>query len=222
MTAPTAHPKVAHELLENTKNAQQDSLHEYLRIVGRHRYSILAITLLFGVLGALSAALEVPIYRATSTLLIDRENVRFTQSQETYGQGQQTYEYLQTQYEILKTRPLAEKVVEKIGVDRVLVSLNQKSKLSLSSIIPWANKNQAAPTDKAARERLAVAIVQGSVRVDPVRNSQLVKLSFEVSDPELAAILANQLGDSYIENTLDARLQMINKANSWLDRKSVV
>ena len=37
---------------------------------------------------------------------------------------------------------------------------------------------------------------------------------------ELAAMLANQLGDSFIENTLDARLQMINKANTWLEVKS--
>ncbi len=220
MTVPITHPKIVHDLVDGGRNTQQDSLHEYLRIIGRHRYSILAITLLFGVLGALSAALEVPIFRATSTLLIDRENVRFTASQETYGQNQQNYEYLQTQYEILKTKPLAEMVVEKIGVDRVLASLNRKSKLSLSSIIPWANKGETAPTDKSARERLAVGIVQSSVRVDPVRNSQLVKLSFEVADPELAAILANQLGDSYIENTLDARLQMINKANSWLELKS--
>jgi polysaccharide biosynthesis transport protein len=216
---PIAQPKIALDLLE-TKHTQQDSLHEYLRIVGRHRYSIFALTLLFGILGALNAALEVPIFRATSTLLIDRENVRFTQSQETYGQSQQNYEYLQTQYEILKTRPLAEKVVEKIGADRVLASLNQKSKLSLASIIPWGSKDPIAPSDAGARLNAAVSIVQGSSRIDPVRNSQLVKLSFEVSDPELAAILANQLGESYIENTLDARLQMINKANTWLEVKS--
>ena len=220
MTPQIAHNKIANELLESNKSAQRDSLHEYLRVVARHRYSILAITLLFGVLGALSAALEVPIFRATSTLLIDRENIRFTASQETFGQGQQGYEYLQTQYEILKTRPLAEKVVEKVGVDRVLASLNRKSKLSLSSILPWANTSQTAPADPAVRQNLAVSIVQGAVRVDPVRNSQLVKLSFEVADPELAAILANQLGDSFIENTLDARLQMINKANTWLEVKS--
>ena len=220
MTPQIAHTKIANELLESNKSAQRDSLHEYLRVVGRHRYSILAITLLFGVLGALSAALEVPIFRATSTLLIDRENIRFTASQETFGQGQQGYEYLQTQYEILKTRPLAEKVVEKIGVDRVLASLNRKSKLSFSSILPWANTNQTTPADPAVRQNLAVSIVQGAVRVDPVRNSQLVKLSFDLADPELAAILANQLGDSFIENTLDARLQMINKANTWLEVKS--
>jgi polysaccharide biosynthesis transport protein len=211
---------IPRELIEAGKPAQQDTLHEYMRVIGRHRYSIVALTLLFGVLGALSAALEVPIFRATSTLLIDRENVRFAAIQETYGQATQSYEYFQTQYEILKTRPLAEKVVDKVGTARILQSLNRKSRLSLSSIIPWASKAQELPSQASAQRNIAINMVLGAVRIDPVRNSQLVKLSFEVADPELAAILANQLGDSYIENTLDARLQMINKANSWLEVKS--
>lgn len=211
---------ISRDSLDTAPPAQRDTLHEYMRVLGRHRYSIIALTLLFGVLGALSAALEVPIFRATSTLLIDRDNVRFAAIQETYGQTQQNYEYLQTQYEILRTRPLADKVVDAIGVDRVLQSLNRRSKLSLTSIIPWASKEQALPTDLEQRRSMAVSLVQGAVRIDPVRNSMLVKLSYEVADPELAAILANQLGDSYIENTLDARLQMINKANTWLEDKS--
>jgi polysaccharide biosynthesis transport protein len=212
-------PAIARELLESNKTSQTEGLHEYVRVLGRHRFSILALTLLFGVLGALSAALEVPLFRATSTLLIDRESVRFAPIQETYGQTPQNYEYLQTQYEILRTRPLAEQVVDKVGVDRILESLSRKSKLSLSSLMPW-RKSAALPTDLKQRRSIAVGIVRGAVDITPVRNSQLVKLTYQVSDPQLAALLANQLGDSYIESTLDARLQMISKASTWLEVKS--
>lgn len=202
--------------LETTPRQQQESFHEYLRVLGRHRYSIVALTLLFGVLGALSAALEVPIYRATSTLLIERDAARYVNVQEVYGVSASTYEYFQTQYEILRTRPLAERVVEKVGVDIILQSLTKESSLSLRRILPWSKKTTLAPQSAADKKSTATSLLLSAVRVDPVRNSQLVRLSYEVADADLAAQLANALADVYIENTLEARLEMVKTASTWL------
>jgi polysaccharide biosynthesis transport protein len=195
---------------------QNETMHEYLRVLGRHKRSIVALTLLFAMLGALSAALEVPIYRATSTLLIDRESERPVDSQASYGQTSLNYEYYFTQYEILKTRPLAERVVDKVGVDPILASMNRKSKISLERILPWTKSNATAAMTAQAKREAAVQLLLGSVRVDPIRNSQLVRLSYEVADPALAAQLANELSESYVENTLESRMEMITKASEWL------
>jgi polysaccharide biosynthesis transport protein len=210
---------LAAELAENAVNAQKDSMHEYIRVLNRHRVAIFVITVLFGILGALNSSMEVPLYRATSTLLIERDPVRFVQSQETFGTGSNNYEYYQTQYEILRTRPIAERVVDRIGADRILDATKSEPKFSFRKLLPWS-KPVTLPTEPQLRRDIAIGMVMGAVGVAPVRNSQLVRLSYEVADPELAAVLANQLGDSYIESTLDARLQMISKANSWLEEKS--
>ncbi len=50
----------------------------------------------------------------------------------------------------------------------------------------------------------------------PVRNSQLAKISFEAADRKLAAQLANAIGEVYIENEMESRLQMTATAMSWL------
>jgi polysaccharide biosynthesis transport protein len=209
---------LAAELAENA-NTQKDSMHEYIRVLSRYRWSIVIITLLFGILGALNSSMEVPLYRATSTLLIERDPVRFVQSQETFGSGANSYEFYQTQYEILRTRPIAERVVDKVGADRILQATQNAPKFSLSKLLPWSTPS-VLPTDPRQRREMAIGMLMGAVAVSPVRNSQLIRLSYEVADPELAASLANQLGDSYIESTLDARLQMISKASSWLEEKS--
>ncbi|MFH1605617.1 MAG: hypothetical protein ABIH03_17125 [Pseudomonadota bacterium] len=49
-----------------------------------------------------------------------------------------------------------------------------------------------------------------------VRLSFLIRVSFESSDKALAAKVANTLADVYIENDLEARLQMTQRARSWL------
>src|SRR6185436_12333418 len=49
-----------------------------------------------------------------------------------------------------------------------------------------------------------------------VRNSQLLRISFESKDPELAAAVPNALAEIYIEADLESRMQMTRKASAFL------
>jgi capsular exopolysaccharide synthesis family protein len=54
------------------------------------------------------------------------------------------------------------------------------------------------------------------LKVEPVRLSQLVRVSFESADAELAAHVANTIAETYIDNDTDARLGMNRRAGDWL------
>lgn len=58
--------------------------------------------------------------------------------------------------------------------------------------------------------------------VAPVRKTKLVKLSFESSDPVLAATVANTIGEEYINSYLEAKLAMTTKASSWLSERLAI
>ncbi len=68
--------------------------------------------------------------------------------------------------------------------------------------------------DKALRA--VVSSFMGSLTIEPVRRTQLVKISFESPDADLAALVANTVGDVYIESYLDAKMEMTEKAAEWL------
>ncbi len=201
--------------LEENVRSQRDTFHEYLRVLRRHLWPIVGLTLLFAALGALNSAMKVPIYWGSATMQIEREAAKYVAVQEIYGQNNLNYEYYQTQYEVLKTRPLAERVVDKVGVDKLMALFVKQGRISM----PWRNA-PVLPTDPKVRREMAIGLVHSAVRVDPVRNSQLVRVGYEVADPAMAAELANQLVDSYIENNLESRLQMVSKASNWLAEKS--
>lgn len=55
--------------------------------------------------------------------------------------------------------------------------------------------------------------------VRPVNNTQLVRISFYAHDPELAAEVANAMGEAYIESHMDAKLSMTQKASDWLSTR---
>jgi len=75
--------------------------------------------------------------------------------------------------------------------------------------------------DSAAdnRRKSVIAAYMGKVSVAPVRKTKLVKLSFQSADPELAANVANTIGDEYINSYLEAKLAMTTKASSWLGER---
>jgi capsular exopolysaccharide synthesis family protein len=55
--------------------------------------------------------------------------------------------------------------------------------------------------------------------VEPIRNTQLVRVHFEAKDPALAADVANNLADAYIEQHLEQRLAVTQKASSFLSER---
>jgi len=83
--------------------------------------------------------------------------------------------------------------------------------------------SSAAARDAASGEELTreQAVALGKFRsrlaISPVRNTKLVKIGFESTDPVLAAQIANTVGLEYITSYLDAKLEMTSKAQEWLN-----
>jgi capsular exopolysaccharide synthesis family protein len=204
------------------ERAHTPNLQDYLRVLFRYKWGVLALALLGALVAGLKVYSDTPIYRATATLLIERQAARFVSIDAVY-QGNPAFdfgEYYQTQYEILRSRPIGERVVDIVGIDAFKAAEGAPSRFSLSRLWPGEAAPAAEPTPAELRAQ-AVGRVLSSVDVQPIRNSQLVRIQFDGPNPELIARLANALGQAYIEETLEGRLQMAQSASSWLnDRMS--
>ena len=55
--------------------------------------------------------------------------------------------------------------------------------------------------------------------VSPVRKTKLVNISFESPDPSMAAIVANTVGEEYINSYLDAKIELTTRASLWLNER---
>ena len=77
--------------------------------------------------------------------------------------------------------------------------------------------------DLTREQSIALGRFRGRLSISPVRNTKLVKISFQSTNPVLAARVANTVGEQYITSYLDAKLEMTNKAQAWLnDRLSTL
>jgi capsular exopolysaccharide synthesis family protein len=188
---------------------------EYWRAISRRRWSILGLTILVGLLAFLVASNMTPMYRGMATMLIEQGKSKIVSIEEIYSQGSAQREYYQTQVEILKSEDLARKIVEKLKLATHPAYDPRQQRPGWLSRLAGSSAHAVAMSDEDAM-RVVVQRVRQALQVQLVRNSQLVQISFASPDRDLSAKLPNTLADTYIENDLEARMAMTQKATDWL------
>src|SRR5260221_3116656 len=187
---------------------------EYWRAISKRRWSILGLTVLVAILASLIVSNMRPIFRGTSTLLIEQGKNKVVSIEEVYSQGMIPREYYQTQVEILKSEDLARKVVRKLKLASHPDFDPRQEQRSWYNRIVGSGDSPTATEEQA--ENVAIGRVKRGLQVGLVRNSQLAQVSFSTFDRELAAKVPNTVADTYIESDLDARMAMTQKASEWL------
>ena len=190
---------------------------EYWRSIAKRKWSILGLVLLVALLTTLVVFSLRPSYRSTTTLLIEQGKSKVVSIEEVYNGMGGNREYYQTQVEILKSNELSRKVIQKLELTKH-VDFDMRQ----DSAQPWWPtqwfKSKVPPNDddvlKTALKRLG-----DDLQIQPVRNSQLVQISFIAYDRELSAKVPNMLAELYIESDLEARVAMTQKASAWLTER---
>src|SRR2546422_3847739 len=139
-------------------------LKEYLRLLLKHRWLILAVFIVTAVTGTIWTFLQTPIYHASATVLIEPELPKILNMQEVTSPGLGTLEYYRTQYALMMSRPVLENAIE---------ALKRGNRTAALAAL-------GEGTDPHVKHT-------GSPSIEPIRNTQLVLVQFQHPDPALAA-----------------------------------
>ena len=192
-----------------------DLMH-YWKVLRRHMMKIAALTVVVTLIAILVALRLTPVYKATSTLLIESEEAKIVSIEEVYGLSDGSDEYFQTQFEILKSRELAKYVVLQHNLINVpeynpYHPANKKGFSIRDAIFGEA----PPPTDSDILAKTVNAFWH-NVEVSPVRKTQLVKVSVNSESPERARLLADAMTQAYITSQLEAKVGATQQAAGWL------
>ncbi|NVK57921.1 MAG: polysaccharide biosynthesis tyrosine autokinase [Alteromonadaceae bacterium] len=221
--------------IEQIEAISQDDiidLGQYLLVIKRYKWRILGLALTFTFLVALIVLSMTPIYRASSSLLIEAEEAKVLSIEEIYGIDSSGKEYFQTQYEIIKSRHIAEKVVDKLDLTNSpyfipdedeggLKGFLKDTKALIKSLLSFLPQNERETLTQEEinwmKKQRVIDQFMESMGVAPVSNTQIVKISFESESPKLAAQIADTIAEVYIESYLEAKFNMTSKATTWLN-----
>ena len=159
---------------------------------------LLGLAALAGIaLGLVYAARTAPVYRATAMIEVQDLNENFMNLKDvaSAAAAPPVVNDLQTQLRILQSATLISRVVARAGMP-----------------------GQAGPLAVAPTDGQVEAAAKG-LQVRESRQSRIVDLAYESADPRYAALFLNQLGQQYIDQNVEARLEISRSTSIWLERQ---
>jgi capsular exopolysaccharide synthesis family protein len=182
-------------------------LYDYLLILRKHLWLILSFLLAVVTLVSIETFRQKPVYVATSTLEIDRENTNILPFPgiESYDFMVDLDNYIDTQSRILASETLALQTIRVLGLngDPEFAGANDSD-----AIVTGTLKNQKLPPE--------VGAFLGSLTVKRIPGSRLLTVSFESTDPHTAARILNVHLDNYVEQNYKGRYEATADASRFL------
>jgi len=206
----------------------------------RRKWGILSLVVIVMMLTTLVVYSMTPIYRATATLLFEQQGGRVLSIEQIYRMEGGGQEFMLTQVELLQSRGLAERIVRQLNLhqhyefdpaQQQLSRLDPRALLGelrawvvdfdLGRLVPGMLPEDLEETPEQVRteeeiiERVARNL-QSRITVELVRRSSLVRISVDMADRFTAAQVANALATGFIENQMEARMDMSLSATNWM------
>jgi polysaccharide biosynthesis transport protein len=174
----------------------------FIRILHHWRWLVLG-AVGAGLAGAIFVTLLTkPVYRAQVTLEANPPAVAVSdeQSRQQDMQATNAFDFVATQVGLLGSEAVAERTAQELNL---------------------ANNPDVVSQDADASQRLraATGTVRGGLKVTAPDQGQLISFTYDSTSPQLAALIANGIADSFINTSLQRRYEASAYARNFLERQ---
>jgi capsular exopolysaccharide synthesis family protein len=190
---------------------REPHLYDYLLILRKNQWLILSFMLAVVTIVAIATFRMQPVYIATARIEIDHENssVLPFPGADPYDVMADAETYIETQTKILTSETLALQTIRSSG-------LATRPEFSFPG-----GPSEALATGSLENQKLPpeLAVFLGSLSVRRVPNSRLMDVSFESTDPQLAARIVNAHIRAYRDQNIQSKYDATTQASTWLEER---
>lgn len=187
---------------------REPHLYDYLLVLRKHQWLILSFMLSVVTIVSIATFRMQPVYVATARIEIDKENANILpfQGGDSYDYMMDSDNYIETQAKILTSETLALQTIRNNG-------LTLRPEFAGSGGI-----SEAVASGNLANQRRPPELAEflGNLSVKRVPNSRLMDVSFESTNPQLAARTVNAHIATYIEQNYRSKYEATSQASDWL------
>lgn len=227
----------------DTLHEKELDLRNYLAVVLKRKGTIFVCFLMVFAAAIVYTYTQVPIYRAKTRIVIEKENPNIMSIQEVMAVDTTGSDYYQTEYKVITSRAVAAEVIRRLNLTTNHEFTYKPSGLFsdfknwfynvigiyerwLDSVLKTDISHGQLSTGDDATVKTAnppgKALIPELIRrihVEPVQNSRLVDVNVNAKNPELAADIANELVKAYIDLKLETKLNATKDAVKWLTER---
>jgi len=209
--------------MNHSEKDQSAHLTEYIYILTKHRLLIIVSFLTVVTLTTVFTFLMKPVYRTTTTLVIEKQQrtsliTGERSSDESYVSESLTFN---THFKLITLGSVLEQVIKDLKLDKkketglevsFIKKLLGQFKKNISLLI-GLEKKILSPQE--IREQ-AIKSLQAKIDIEEVMDTRLLKVNVEDHDPVMARDIANSLAQAYIDFDINNRMKSSQKTLIWL------
>ncbi len=201
------------------------NLRDYWKVIRKRQWTIIAFFLIVVVTTAVGTFTMRPIYRGTTTIQINKENPQIVDFKEIFAVNTMDRDYYQTQYKLLESRNLVRRVIDLLKLSEHPEFRHQPQtpfqKWKSNTMNFFSRLFTSTDTDSSEndKETLLINGFLRKVKIEPIRNTRLVKIHFDSHYPELSGRVPNTLAKEYIQQNLETRFIATEQAKEWLTKQ---
>ncbi len=226
---------------DQTSFSQQVHLTDYLNIIRKRKWVVIIFFLTVVCIVAYKTYNTTPIYKTTAQIIIETESSFMEGMANVTNSNSQAEAFYETQYKLLKSRNLASTVIKDLRLREYLAKITQKKPnfltLALNRVSNFIG-SILSPSDRDASETRSTTFrEQGKgkqseyvpkkrdwlvdwylshLEILPLRETNLVYISFLGQSPEIVARVANAHARAFIERNNQVQHLASQQAIDWL------
>ncbi len=210
--------------------AKEIDLREVVSVINRRKYGIILIIIISVGLGWLLHKIEVPAYNAVSILMIDNPFGNNPLDAALGTTGESDAKAVRKDIELLTSMPITQLAVRELLKTTKRDSLEFFGKRQyrssfdhiLTLMSPFADKRSAQTINPMGSEfpddfiRINAIKLSGLIKVDPVRETSIIKVSVRSPFQDEAVYLTNTLCNVYKNADINRKSQKYRQSSSFI------
>ncbi len=202
--------------LYNALPSQESTLREYMRVLIKRKYMVIAVATGIFMAVAVASLRETPVYDAVGRIAVNKADSNLISFKDSTPDTDYVYEQsdLDTEVHILQSDLMALQVIRKLNLDK-RPEFGGHSDQKQANLV--ADPLQADSTRTSA----LLSSFHSRLRVSLIPNTRIMEIHFTSTDPQLAASTVNTLAATYVEQNYQTKFESTMVASDWLAKQLV-
>ncbi len=216
-------------------------LRDYLDVLVRRKWVVIIVLLVTFFSVALYTFTRTPLFLAKGVIKVSSQGANVTKFENVETNIVKMKEFQQTQVKLLQSEQLAGRVITKLKLDENPLfnpflaeeegagSIGSQIKGILRAVknfIRFQDDQKALQQlSEEAQQQIVYEKVlksfQESFEVSPVRNSELIEISFESPESQLSARIVNTAMQEFLNMQMDSQMDIAKTAGKFLEKKII-
>ncbi|MDD9197103.1 exopolysaccharide transport family protein [Aliivibrio sp. S3MY1] len=192
---------MAQSIIENGKKLESTiDFSNFLKEFKKYRLRVLLTVLSVTLIATPLIYSMTPQYSATATMILKAQSDNSTPIDQVEDFDASQAEYYPTQAEVLQSKGVIEAAVRQLDLQH-------------NSLFEIKDTNNAMSEDEHIHQ--IVKAISKNLSIAPVRFSQLIKVSYESTSPEMSATVTNAVIEAYIQLEEERKIEKTKQAQEW-------